>query len=554
MNRKLNRIFLVIILLGLLSPALNAQKTPPPRPEKTDIRVLLENEPEHNYDVLHYRFDWTLDYDRRHIEGRVTVEARSLAPELRVIDLHLDHSMAVTAVRSGQNALSFTHSGNLITITLPHSVPAEGRFEVTIEYHGLPQAGLNFSTHETSPIIWSLDEPADARHWFPCYDYPSDKATADIRITVPSSMVAASNGTLTGILVNSSDTVTYIWREEYPISTYLIFLAATNYQVLTDTYTSGTDSMPLRYFAYPEHLEAAREDFSITVSMIEYFADIFGEYPFFKEKYGMAEIPGRTSMEHQTCTSIADQLVLGTHSYDHIIAHELAHQWWGDLVSPKEWADIWLNEGFASYSEALWDEHLFGFPGLRIRMADFKERYFRGHEGNEHPIYDPPEGHLFCIIEYKKAAWVLHMLRHLTGEEDFWKILRTWGEEFAYSAADTEDFRSVCEGITGEDLKWFFDQWIYGSGYPRFRFGWILHNGVTRIIIEQAQNNQTFSGPLDIRFELPSGGRTETVWIDEKSESFSFLFPENPSEIRLDPDGWVLCDIMNFKKKGGARR
>jgi len=553
MNRMLKRSIISVILLGILSLALTAQKIPQPQ-GKTDIRILLENEPPHNYDVLNYRFNWNLDYDRRHIQGRVTVEARSLASELRTIDLHLDQSMAVTAIRSGGQPVGFTHSGRQLTVNLPQAVPENSLFEVTIDYHGLPQAGLNFSTHETSPIIWSLDEPSDARYWFPCYDYPSDKATADIRITVPSSMVAASNGVLTSILVNSSDTVTYIWREEYPISTYLIFVAATDYQILTDTYTTSDGSMPLSFFVYPEHLEAAQEDFSITVSMIEYFAGLFGEYPFFKEKYGMAEIPGRTSMEHQTCTSIADQLVLGTHAYDHIIAHELAHQWWGDLVSPKEWADIWLNEGFASYSEALWEEHLFGFPGLRVQMADFKERYFRDHQGNEHPIYSPPEGHLFCIIEYKKAAWVLHMLRYITGEERFWEILRTWGEEFAYASADTEDFRAVCERITGDDLKWFFDQWLYGYGYPQFRVGWTSQEGRTKVTINQAQDNQIFRTPLEIRFELSSGSRTETVWVDDKTETFSFPLPEIPSEVRIDPDGWVLCDVAKFRKKGGARR
>ena len=553
MKRTAKRSFIWVIVLGLLSPALTAQKDWP-RQGKTDIRALLENEPPHTYDVLHYRFDWTLDYVRHHIRGRVTVEARSMTPELRIVDLHLDHNMTVTAIKSGTQALGFMHTGRQLTVNLPRAVPENSLFEITIDYHGHPQAGLNFSTHETSPIIWSLDEPADARYWFPCYDYPSDKATADIRITVPSSMTAASNGTLTSVLVNPGDTVTYIWREEYPISTYLIFVAATDYKVLADTYTCGGDSMPLSFFVYPEHMEAAREDFSITVSMIEYFVDLFGDFPFFKEIYGMAEIPGRTSMEHQTCTSIADQLVLGTHAYDRIIAHELAHQWWGDLVSPKEWADIWLNEGFASYSEALWEEHLYGFPGLRTTMADFKERYFRDHQGNEHPIYDPPEGHLFCLIEYKKAAWILHMLRHLTGEQDFWEILRTWGEDFAYAAADTEDFRAVCEKITGEDLKGFFDQWIYGYGFPQFLVRWTSRNGITQVVINQDQNNQTFSMPLDIRFELPSGSRTETVWVNEKTETFSFPLSEIPSDVLIDPDGWALCKVTKLRKKGGARR
>jgi aminopeptidase N len=524
--------------------------------QKHDFRVLLQESIDHDFDILHYGFDWTFDFASHSLQGKAVIKARSLIDALDNIVLHLDDNMIVDQVSLNVTPLSFVHTEDLLEIYLDKSYLSGDEFEVRITYSGSPLGGLNFSHHMDQPIIWSLDEPTMARNWMPCYDLPDDKATAELYITVPQGMIAASNGSLVDVIENSDLSNTFIWQEDYPISTYLISVAATNYETFFDFYDSNTKSMEVCYYSYPERLALAQEDFSITVPMVEFYSKTFGEYPFLKEKYGMAMIPGGTSMEHQTCTSLAASLVKGTHEYDWLIAHELAHQWWGDLISPSDWAEIWLNEGFATYSDALWQEYIYGFEGLKSRMARFKEIYFLYHEGTDHPIYDPPEGHLFCTAEYEKAAWVLHMLRFVVGDDNFFNILKRYAQDFAYSNATTEDFRSVCEVVYGADLGWFFDQWIYGPGYPSYQFGWGYSEGnKVRVAVNQSQGSSIlFKMPLELHFVLPSGTEKRIVWTDQESNIFDFNLNEKPLDVLFDPDGWIFCTVEKFSKQGRVGR
>ena len=551
----------IFFLLVLCLPSLFGQEV---RVKKSgisyDFRTLQDEAADHDFDVLHYYFDWTMDHGNRYIQGLAVIRSRSLTDALDSISLHLDRAMTVSDVRQERISVPFLHTGDQLSISLAQTYRTGEEFEVAINYQGHPRDGLDFSSHRGQPIIWSLDEPIGARSWFPCWDLPDDKATAEIRITVPRNMLAASNGTLIGSEMNGDDTVTYVWQELYPISTYLIFVAATNYVTFSDTYHAETKSMEVTHFVYPEHLNQAREDFSVTVPQIAFFSRVFGEYPFLEEKYRMAAIPGRTSMEHQTCTSYSEQAVTGTHQYDWLIAHELAHQWWGDLVTLADWSDIWLNEGFATYSDALWQEYLYGFEGLKARVASFKEWYFQSHGGTgnppEHPIHDPPEGHLFCDIEYEKAACVLHMLRFVVGDEAFWSILKKYAKDFAYANAATEDFRKVCESVSGNDLRWFFDQWIYEAGYPVYQFGWgYTGHSRVRVVINQIQEDfPLFRMPVELRFALPSGAAKRIAHVDREKNIFEFTFPERPADVQLDPDGWILCEQEPFVKKSRRRR
>jgi aminopeptidase N len=552
---KRPRITPILLFLILINPVF-AQEIPTYESgQKADFRVFLHEEQVHDFDVLHYEFDWKLEFEAQRIVGTARVKLRSL-DALNKISLHLADNMNVNQITQDQTLLAFTHQNDLLDIYPAQLLSAGKETTVAISYSGVPQSGLNFSTHEGNPIIWSLDEPNGAREWFPCYDIPSDKATTRMHITVADNMIVASNGNLIDVVSNTDYTKTYTWEELYPISTYLISIAATNYETFTEYYTSDSKTMEVLFYAYPEHFAQAQEDFSVTVPMIEFYADAFGEYPFLDEKYGMAEIPGGTSMEHQTCTSYSNQLVTGTHEYDYIIAHELAHQWWGDLVTLRDWADIWLNEGFATYSDALWIENLHGLEGLKSRMADFKYIYLNYHTGEDHPIYDPPLGHLFCVIEYEKGAWVLHMLRFVVGEDNFWQILREYAQLYSFSNASTEDFQAVCEHVYGGDLGWFFSQWVYGAGYPTYQFGWgSSSQNKVRVVINQVQEESPlFAMPVEIAFVLPSGTVKRVVWVEGEKNFFEFDFAEKPSGVIFDPDSWILCELEDFQKKGTKKR
>ena len=549
------KIYLVLLLVLQLHP-LFAQEIPYHESgKKSDLRLFFLEEQVQDFDVLHYEFDWKLDFESQHIVGKAVVKIRSQST-LNKITLHLSDNMNVTGITQDLTPVSFSHQNDLLDIYPLQTLDPDEKLTVTISYSGFPQSGLNFTYHGEDPIIWSLDEPNGAREWFPCYDVPSDKATVKMFITVADSMIVASNGDLIDVKSNPDQTKTYTWEENYPISTYLISIAATNYETFSDVYTSGLETMEVFYYVYPEHLTQAIEDFSVTVPMMEFYADVFGEYPFLEEKYGMAVIPGNSSMEHQTCTSLSSRLVTGTHQYDYIIAHELAHQWWGDLVTLTDWADIWLNEGFATYSDALWVENLYGLEGLKSRMADFKYQYMIRHEGQDHPLYDPPLGHLFCEIEYEKGAWVLHMLRFVVGDDNFWQILKEYAQLYAYSNASTEDFQAVCEQIFGADLGWFFDQWIYEAGYPIYLFGWgFSDQNKIRIVIHQIQEElPLFSMPVELEFILPSGSVKKVVWVEEEKNVFEFDFQERPLNVLFDPDSWILSLQEDYRKKGKEKR
>ncbi|MGD2246011.1 MAG: M1 family metallopeptidase [Candidatus Aminicenantes bacterium] len=550
---KRNLLFSLLFLIlfnPLLSQDINLHKTSP----KFDQRLFHLEQIEHKFDILHYAFDWTIAIASENIQGKAAITSKSQINGLDTISLHLSNTMTVTQINQGQTSLGFTHANDLLTIFLAQLVNTNQEFTVEITYSGVPQSGLNFSTHQGQPVFWSLDEPSDAREWFPCYDHPSDKATVEIKITVPENIVVASNGTLTQTQANPDSTVTYTWMEKAQIATYLISVAGTNYQTYSDTYWSGPDSMEVIYYVYPEHLGNARVDFTVTVPMITFYSQLFGPYPFLDEKYGMAAIPGGTAMEHQTCTSYPAQAITGDHKYDWLIAHELAHQWWGNLVTLADWDDIWLNEGFATYSDALWFEHIAGSQGLQNRMLTFKNIYFR-HDGSEHPVYNPPAGHLFCEIVYEKAAWVLHMLRFVVGDPSFWNILKIYAQDFAYANATTPDFQNVCEKVYGGDLDWFFDQWIYEAGFPVYQFGWGYMNGTVLVIINQTQEDfPLFEMPLELQLDLPSGAAEQTVWVDKKYNFFAFSYGEKPLSVQLDPNNWILHIQENFTKKVKGRR
>jgi aminopeptidase N len=555
MNKK-NKFLLIFILCLGLSGAFGQEIIRSQSGLKPDIRHLEQTIEEHDFDVIHYGFDWAIDSDSRSIQGVATVEGTSTIQGLDSITLNLMNTMTVAEVKQDNRSLNYSHQNNLLTIYFKKNYKKGEAFAVEISYSGYPVEGLYFDSHAGIPIIYSLTEPSDARHWFPCHDHPSDKATANLKITVPSGMTAASNGTLIDVETNPDDTVTYSWEVSYQISTYLISVAITNYVTFSHTYTSDQEEMDVIYYVYPELLENARVDFENTVPQIEFYSDVFGEYPFLREKYGMALIPGRTAMEHQTCTSYPARVIDGEQGYDWLIAHELAHQWWGDLVTLEDWPEIWLNEGFATYSDALWWEHLFGRAGLKSRMQDFKSILFERYSGPHHAIYDPPQGYLFSAIVYEKGAWVLHMLRFVVGESNFWKILKTYAQRFAYDTVTTDDFKAVCEEFHGADLGWFFDQWIYEPGYPRYEYSW-GHSGPNsvRVIIRQTQESYAlYSMPIELQIVLPSGIEKRTVWVDERLNTFDLSFEEPPSDVLFDPDEWILSYRGSFQKKGLKKR
>jgi len=503
-------------------------------------RVAGPPTPPTNFDVEHYDIAIDVNFTTEVITGDVSVAGRSLVPFLPFLVLDLEQHMTVSSVTKGGTPLTFSHAGDRLSVTLDDPLGTNEPFTVRVQYSGHPVEGgllsFSFDSHAGTRIASTLSEPWFARNWWPCKETSQDKATADIRFTAPSEMIAASNGLLAEV-VDHGATKTWHWHTDYPIAPYLISAAITNYATFTRSYAPlAGGSMPVEFFVYPEHEGDALAAWDVTVDQIEVYRDLFGEYPFVDEKYGMAEFPWGGAMEHQTLTSIGDCCV----ESDFTIAHELGHQWWGDLVTCASWGDIWLNEGFATWCEALWWEHLNPGTGYKEFMGWLDAGGFDG------PIYrydlsDPWE--IFDGIVYYKGAWAVHMLRGVLGEAAFWSGLATYRSTYQFSSATTEDFKNIFEASSGQELDWFFDEWIYEAGQPNYRYSWqagVPEAGQLTLTIAQVQDEGPFTMPIDIDVITTSGRERFRVFNTQGLQSFVLDVSGTPTGIDFDPENWIL--------------
>jgi len=489
------------------------------------------------------------------VDGSVRIQARPVLDSTNTLTFNLYDVLTLSSVRkTGGALLSTTRGGNQVHVALDRVYNPGELIDITVSYGGTPPAvnfnGLAFSfrTHGTGlpsqgPIVSSLSEPDFAPAWWPCLDRPDDKAIVDMDLRVPSTLVGVSNGLLVGNILNGDGTRTFQWRSSYPISTYLVSVAVSNYVTWTDFYTpvTGGPVMPVQHWVYPELETNARIDFNVTVPMLTFLSSTLGEYPFVAEKYGHALFPFNGGMEHQTVTSYGGALIRGTHQYDYIVVHELAHQWFGDAVGPAEWPEVWLNEGFATYGEVLWQEHLGGAVAMRNYVASLDSRPFTC------PVYDPlPEcSDLFDHTVYDKGAWVLHMLRHVVGDSAFFTGLRNYYALYKMGNATTSLFRAQMEAASGLDLTSFFTRWVTQMGEPQYTFGWtaasIPGGFVTHVRIDQQQVTGLFDMPIDIRVTWSGGSQTFVVHNNAFGQDFALPpVPGAPITVTFDPDLWIL--------------
>ena len=478
------------------------------------------------------------------VEGTVRIQARVLASGLTQLELNLYDEMTVTSVLLDGVSRPFTRGGDFLRIALPRPYLVDEMLDVTVAYGGTPPVvgfgSFTFATHNGHPLISSLSQPYSARAWWPCVDEPGDKAIVGMDLTVPEALTGVSNGVLQQVVPNGDGTRTFAWRSQYPISTYLVSVAISDFVSWTDWYEplDGGPAMPVRNYVYQEHLAQAQHDLGVAVPILEFYASLFGEYPFVDEQYGHALFSFFGGMEHQTITSFGAPLIRGDDKYQWLVAHEAAHHWWGNSVTPDTWGHVWISEGMATYSEALWWEHLYGQSGLATYMVSLDKQPFCG------PLVNPTCG-LFGRTVYKKGAWVLHMLRGVLGDEDFFEGLRRFGEANDLATADTPLLRHAMEAASLRDLAWFFDRWTLQEGEPLYNWGWSAANygDTTRVYmrIEQGQAGTPFIMPLAVRVTAADGPHDFIVQNDRLLQSFALPPVPGPvTGVALDPDGWVL--------------
>lgn len=495
-------------------------------------------------DILHYDLFFDLHPDKKMFYASAEIKGTVKDKESESIDLNFYDNFKIQSVTLNGNKAGYTNKEKNFSVKLKKSFI--DTFLLKIDYSGTPEkagfVGFDFSEYNGTSLVYNLSEPYYASSWFPCNDTPSDKALLDMRIENDSSQVSVSNGILVDVVENEARR-TYHWKTVYPISTYLIAIYSSHYVHFSDSYISlnGQDTMSIDYYVLPNELENAKLDFKQHPDMIRFFSETFGEYPFIKEKYGIAEFFWQLgAMEHQTITGLASNMIGGKGYFLDVLVHELAHHWWGDAVGPKYWKDIWLNEGFATYSEALFYEFRSGKSALRSTMLNKKQRNFRGSIEN-------PGNFFFTSTVYDKGAWVLHMLRWELGDKSFFEILRKYYEKFKYSNASTDDFENVCESESGKDLTKFFDQWIKGVGNIELKYSWNVEKessskfNVNLNLHQDQREYDEYHFPLEIALKFKNR-KTEIhkIEVDTKSMQISFKSSDKPVDVILDPNDWLL--------------
>jgi len=499
-------------------------------------------------DVTYYGLDLTITYNPNYLTGNVTIGAKSDTVDLNSCFLDLRDFLIVDSIQVNGSTASFIHSNNKINITLDHTYGMGEPFTLKVFYRGVPGGtnfgGFYFQTHAGTPIISTLSESYSGPYWWPQKDTPADKVdSADVWVTVADNLIPVSNGTLESITPNGNGTHTYYWKERYAIAAYLISLAITNYtQYNTYYHYSPTDSMVITNFIYPEHFNSVKPVVDETDDMIEVFADRYGEYPFIEEKYGHAEFEWGGAMEHQTCTSIGSW-------NSGIVSHELAHQWYGDMITCKDWHHIWLNEGFATYSEAVYIEAKNGQAAYNSKIVSDMSGA-RQAQGTIWVQDISDEWEIFNWYRtYKKAGIVLHMLRGVIGDSTFFDIMRAYSDapNLKYNSATTEDFQAVAESVYGQDLNYFFQEWIYGENEPTYTIGWdynLVSGNVYNMIINVNQSTNSnptfFTMPVQIKINTSLGDTTVTLFNNAQYQNFQFEVIGEPSSIVFDPGNWIL--------------
>ena len=501
-----------------------------------------------NFDVIFYKLDLKIITSPQYLSGNVLMKARSVANSINSIQLDLSNSLTIDSVKVDKIKTSFSQSTSSFSVTLPRSYSLNEIFEVETFYRGTPQSGgfgsFVFSTHNNIPWVWSLSEPYGAKDWWPCKDHPNDKAdSADIIITCDSSFKVGSNGKLFSVSKNLDGTKTFYWKERYPIANYLISVAMTNYTEFSNWFKySATDSMEVLNYVLPEKLVTAQQNLPRTVDMLSIFSNLYGLYPFIKEKYGHAEFGWGGAMEHQTMTSTT------TYS-ENTIAHELAHQWFGDLITCANWPNIWMNEGFATYSEALYREKMYGSTAYWQHMTT-KMNSAKNAIGTIY-IYDTSSvSKLFSSsLVYSKGATVLHMLRHVLGDSIFFKSMVSYANHSSYkfNVATTENFQKVCEQVSGKNLEYFFKEWIYGEKYPQYEYWWKVNTALPNYTLEVGLTQTTgttnplfFTMPIDLKITAQNWDTTITVFNNLQKQIFLIQLEKIPISVALDPLNWIL--------------
>jgi aminopeptidase N len=507
---------------------------------------VLTNLEETNYDVFHQRLNLELNPGTNYIKGTIATKFRVLENSVQSISFDMEKPLVVDSIIYNKEKITYTHQDSKLNVLLPKVLNMGDIDSVSVYYQGVPKItgfeAFTNSNHSSGKIIWTLSEPMGAKTWWPCKQSLNDKIdSVDIIVSAPIGYTTAANGLLISEKLENGRNICH-WKHRHPIAAYLVAVAVTNYSHYTDwiTFNDGK-TMPIENYVYPYYLSYAQSISKEIIPIFKFYYDKFIPYPFVDEKYGHAQFGWGGGMEHQTISFM--------HNLNrNLMAHELAHQWFGDYITCRSWKDIWLNEGFATYLTALADENLLGKKALQDWLISARNTVTQLPDGSVY-VYDTTNvDRIFSSrLSYQKGAYVLHMLRCEMGDDYFFQAIKNYLKDprLANGYASTIDLRKHGEKVIGYSLEKFFQQWIYGEGYPIYSITWNQQaDGVVNVKIDQTTSHSSvnfYEMHVPIRF---LGSSKDTLVIFENKingENFRFKTSEKLSAASFDPDNNLLA-------------
>ena len=564
-----SRSVILAVLAALLSPGLlHAQRI--------DVyNRPVHYEPSRDYDVLHYRIRLTMDQANQSFWGNTTVSLKPLRDDFSTCVLDAETFIVSKVESENHQSLQFEQTPTSLIVHLAHPYAYGQQLSFVVYYrednpHVDPQKygmskgydlGLTFhpQTPDHPELASTLSFPEGARHWFPSYDQPDDKATSDVIVTANQTDQVISNGKLISVTANPrTHQKTFHWSQQKPISTYLFVLVVGPYVEVKDQ----LGKLPVDYWVYPKDVPDARRSFHNTPKMIQFFSDEFA-YPYPWAKYDQITLPNfRGGAESTSATVVGDDIIHDAKAdpdfpSDWLVAHELAHQWWGDLVTMRDWSQAWLNEAFATYFQYRYTKHELGSDEGALDLQDKINQYLlESHNRYERPIvfnrWNVPNDNFDRHI-YEKGAAVLNMLDWTMGDKDFLRALSYFLHKHAYQSVDTHDLEDAIRESTGQNLDWFFDEWVYKAGHPVFDVSYNWNESTKKVTLQVIQTQKTsewvpvFQMPVIIGITTPSGKHSYKVWIRKSEEHFEFQSQEKPLLVRFDEGNHLLKEIT-FQK------
>ncbi len=564
LRRGIAGVWLAVALAALGTSGLRAQ----PNARRPFADSLSRHHPERSrsYDLEHVLLKLTLDERRRSVAGTSTLTLRPLNPGLESVEVDSAELRIKFVSLPDGTRLPFEEGPESLRIRLPRAAGPTDSITLSIAYEATPRKGLFFITPDRAypdkPVqIWSQGQVEDSHFWFPVYDYPNDKTTSEGIYTVNSDYTVISNGRLLGIEANSAaGTKTYHWKQEIPHSTYLISVVAGKFE----KYSEAVGETAVEYYVPPgTGREKALRSLGETPNALRFFSERIG-FPYPYPKYSQVAVEDFTflGMENISATTLTDRALHEAvsepqaNSVD-LVTHELAHQWFGDLLTCADWAHGWLNEGFATFWAAVYREHLFGKEEYSYSLHREKSQYLEeDRQRYRRPMvtsfYTEPYD-LFDRTLYEKGALVLDMLRFVLGDDRFFRAFAHYTRKHQQGTVATEDFQKAVEEATGEKLDWFFDQWAYKAGYPELEVSqqWDEAHRRLGLVVEQKQtvadSTPLFRMPVEVEFTTAAGKTTHRIEFSRAREEFSFTLDSRPRMTRFDPDHRIL-KTLKFQK------